>query len=125
MFMTSNIIAALVTLLLSALVIYVVGRLNLGLRVKSFGSALVAAVVIAVVSYVLLWLLGRLGITFENGLIGAILWLVVSAVVLLISGRLVSGISVRGFGGALVAAVAIAVGYWLIGLLLNMLGIAV
>ena len=36
----------IVALLVSALVIYIVGRLNLGLSVGSFGNAIVAAIVI-------------------------------------------------------------------------------
>jgi len=44
--------------------------------------------------------------------------LVVAAVVLLIADRFVPGMKVNGFVGALVAAIAIAVVAWLIGLLL-------
>jgi uncharacterized membrane protein YvlD (DUF360 family) len=44
--------------------------------------------------------------------------------VLLISGRIVSGLRVKGFGGALVAAIAIGAFGWLITLLLGAIGIA-
>jgi uncharacterized membrane protein YvlD (DUF360 family) len=43
-------------------VIWIVGKLNLGLTVRSFGSAIIAALVIAVVAAVILWLLGLLGL---------------------------------------------------------------
>ena len=50
--------------------------------------------------------------------LGAILNLVVAAVVLMIADRFVPGMKVGGFVGALIAAIAIAVVAWLIGLLL-------
>ena len=45
--------------------------------------------------------------------LGAIL---VAAVVLVLSGRFVPGLKVNGFVGAIVAAIAIGVVYWIIGL---------
>jgi putative membrane protein len=46
----SYIFSFLVALIVSALVIYIVGRLNLGLTVSGFGAAIIAAVVIAIVA---------------------------------------------------------------------------
>jgi putative membrane protein len=65
--------------------------------------------------------LGLLGLgTGGNGsLLGAIIWLIVSAVVLLISARILPGFTVNGFTGAIIAAIAIAVIYWLISLVLG------
>lgn len=45
--MISTLIGIVLTALLSALVIYIVGRLNLGMQVRDFGSAFIAAIVIA------------------------------------------------------------------------------
>jgi len=42
-------IGMIIALLASAIVIYIVGRLNLGLTVANFTSAIIAALVIAVV----------------------------------------------------------------------------
>ncbi len=47
----------LVALIVSALVIFIVGRLNLGLTVSGFGAAIIAALVIAIVGTIVLWLL--------------------------------------------------------------------
>lgn len=41
--------SALVYLVVGAVIIFIVGKMNFGLRVNSFGSALTAALVIAVV----------------------------------------------------------------------------
>ena len=113
--------------LLAALIIYAVGRLGLGLEVDSFGSAIIAALVIAVVTWLIVWLLSIFGIHLGGtGLWAAIISLVVSAIVLMVSDKFVSGMRVKGFTGALIAAAAIAVGHylvtWVLGLFGNMLG---
>jgi uncharacterized membrane protein YvlD (DUF360 family) len=51
--------------------------------------------------------------------------LIIAAIVLLISDRILSGMEVAGFGGAILAAIAIAVVHWLIALVLGLLGLAV
>jgi putative membrane protein len=122
--MLSTILGILISWLLSALVIYVVGRLGLGLTVGSFTNALIAAAIIAIVSWIVTWLLGLIGIDIQTQTFwGAIVALVVAAVVLLISDRFLTGMQVNGFVGALVAAIAIAVVAWLVNWLLGVLGL--
>jgi putative membrane protein len=118
------IVGILIGALVTGLIIWIVGKLGLGLEVDGFGPAYIAAIVIAVVSGIILWLLGLLGITISSGLVGAIVHLIIAAVVLMISGRIVRGLRVKGFGGALVAAIAIGAVGWLITLLLGAIGIA-
>lgn len=115
------IIGIVIGALISGFVIWIVGRLGLGLEVDGFGSAFVAAIVIAIVGGIITWLLGALGITIGSGWLGAIVQLVVAAVVLLISDRFLSGLRVAGFTGAIIAAIAIGAVYWLLGLLLGAL----
>ena len=99
--------------------IYIVSRLGLGLTVSSFTDALIAGAVIAIVAWLVNWLLVEVfEISVGASWLGAILNLVVAAVVLMIADRFVTGYSVNGFVGALIAAIAIAVVAWLIGLLL-------
>ncbi len=141
--------------LLSGSVIWIVGKLRLGLEVRSFGSAfiagiliafvagvitlllglagfmdsgglvggivhlIIAAIVIAFVAGVITLLLGLAGIEFGGGLVGGIVHLIIAAIVLMISDRFLSGLKVAGFGGALVASIAIGAVYWLGGLLLG------
>jgi putative membrane protein len=113
-----NIVTIIVAILLNALVIWIVGKLKLGLTVSGFAGAILAAIVIAVVAAVVNWALGLLGITIPGDILGAIVTLVVAAVVLLISDKFLPGLKVAGFGGAIIAAIAMAVLYWLIGLVL-------
>ena len=123
--MLSTLLSIIIGLVLYAVVIYIVSRLGMGLTVANFTSALIAGAVIAIVSWLVWWLLGLLGIGNGSGLIAAIVNLVVAAVILLIADRFVPGMKVNGFVGALIAAVAIAVVAWLIGWLLGALGIGV
>jgi putative membrane protein len=105
--------------LISGFVIWIVGKLRLGLEVNGFGSAFLAGIVIAFLAGFITLLLGLAGIEFGGGLVGGLVHLIISAIVLLISGRLLSGLRVAGFGGALVASIAIGAVYWLGGLLLG------
>ena len=119
------ILSFIIAVIVAAVVLMIVSRLNLGLSVANFTSAIIAALVIALVSAVVSWLLSALGIGFGGGLIGLIINLIVAAVVLMVSDRFVSGMTVNGFGGAIVAAIAIAVVNWLVTLLLGQLGLLV
>lgn len=121
--MFNFLISAAVYLVVAAVIIFIVGKLNLGLSVKSFGSAIIAALVIALVAGVLSWLLGLLGLSFGTGFLAAILNLIVAAVVLLISDKFLSGVEVHGFTGAIIAAIGIGVVGWLVTWLLSLVGI--
>ena len=104
----------LIGALFYGLIIVIVSNLGLGLEVSGFGPAFIAAIVVAVVGWLITWLLGVLGITIGAGLLGAIINLVLSAIVLMIAGRFIKGMVVKGFTGALVAAIAIGAVAWLI-----------
>jgi putative membrane protein len=119
----SYLINFLIALVVSAVVIFIVGRLNLGLTVSGFGAAIIAALVISIVGTIVFWLFGLLGLTFGTGILGAIIYLIVAAVVLMISDRFVPGMKVAGFTGAIVAAIAIGVVAWIVAWLLGLLGI--
>jgi len=107
--------------LISGFVIWIVSKLGLGLEVDGFGSAFIAAIIIAIVGGLINWLLGVLGISIEGYWLAAIIQLIIAAVVLMISDRLLKGMRVAGFVGALVAAIAIGVVYFLIGWLVSLL----
>jgi putative membrane protein len=120
-----TLIGLAIVVVVSALIIYLVGRLGLGLTVDNFGSAVIAAVVIGVIAALVNWLLGLIGIDLTGSLsiIGSVVALVVSALVLLLSDRFVKGMKVNGFGGAIIAAIAIGVVSWLVLWLLGLFGI--
>ena len=107
--------------LFSGLVIWIVSKLGLGLDVDGFGSAFVAAIVIAVIGAIFTWLLGLLGITIGGGLLGAIIHLIIAAIVLMVADKFLKGLKVAGFTGALIAALAIAVVTWLVSWVVGLL----
>lgn len=121
--MLSMLWSALVYWLVAAVVIFIVGKMNFGLQVKSFGSALIAALVIALVAGVIGWVFSILGITLAGGWLAALLNLVVAALVLMISDKFLPGMEVHGFFGAIIAALAIGVVGWLVTWALSLFGI--
>jgi putative membrane protein len=117
--------SALIYLVVSAVVILIVGKLNLGLNVKSFGSAVMAALVIAIVGGLVVWLLGIFGITLSGGLLAALVNLIIAALVLMIADKFLSGMEVHGFMGAIIAALAIGVVGWAVTWALSLFGIVI
>jgi putative membrane protein len=110
--------------LVAGFVIWIVGKLGLGIEVSGFGAAFIAAIIIAIVGGLITWLLSLLNITIAGGWLGAIINLIIAAIVLLISGSFVPGLKVKGFGGALIAAIAIGVVTWLLSWVVGLFGIA-
>jgi putative membrane protein len=117
--------SAIVAVVVAAVVLLIVSRFNLGLSVSGFGAAAISAIVIAIVGAIVVWLLGLLGITLGGGFLGALAYLVVAAVVLLLAARFVPGLTVKGFVGAIVAAIGIGVVYWILAWLLGLIGISI
>jgi putative membrane protein len=113
----------LVWLVVSAIVIFIVGRMGMGMRVSGFGAAIISALVISVVAGVVYWLLGLFGLGAMSGWLGAIISLLIAAVILKISGSFVPGMAVEGWSGAIIAALAIGVVSWLVLWLLSLFGI--
>lgn len=106
--------------LASSVIIWIVGRLGLGLVVSGFMPALLAAFVIAILSGLITWLLTTLGLNIDGGFMGGIIHLLIAALVLLLSSRIVPGVMVQGPIGALIAALAISAVGWLIQAFLNL-----
>ena len=114
-----TILAIIIGGLISGLIIWIVGKLNLGMSVSGFVPAFIAGFVIAIVAGIVNWLLAVLGIGVGAGWLGAIVNLIIAAIVLMISGSIVPGMAVKGFTGAIVAAIAIGVVSWFVGLILG------
>jgi uncharacterized membrane protein YvlD (DUF360 family) len=123
-----SIITVLISIVLAALIsgflIWIVGKLGLGLEVSGFRAAFIAAIVIAVISGLISWLLGTLGFNLSGGLLGALTHLVVAAFVLILSTAFVPGLKVKGVLGALIAVIAIGAMSFVVSLLLSAIHIA-
>jgi putative membrane protein len=118
MTLVADLIAILIVLVIAspiyALIIWLVGKLRLGLEVRSFGSAFLAAVLIVLLNSAVTLLLAAIGITLEGDLLAVIIQLVIAALILMIADRIVKGFYVNGYKGALLAALAIAAVWWLL-----------
>lgn len=108
------IIGLLIGAFFSGFIIWIVGRMGLGIEVNGFGTAFIAALVIAVLTALIHWIWTLFGYSPPSGLWGAIIALIVSAGILVSAGSFVKGLKVNGFSGALIASAAIAAVAWLI-----------
>ena len=124
MTLVADLLAILIVLVIAspiyALIIWLVGKLRLGLEVSGFGAAFLAAVVIVLLNSLVILLLGAIGITLEGDLLAVIIQLVIAALTLMIADRIVKGLYVKGYKGALLAAAAIAAVGWLIDRVVNL-----
>ena len=111
-FVVGTLLGALVT----GLLIWIVGKMKLGIEVDGFKPAYLAAIFIAVFNAFARWLWSVIGYTPEGGWAGALTHVIIAAGFLLAAGSLIKGLRVKGFIGALIASLAIAAVQWLINL---------
>ncbi len=98
------VIGIAISAVISGTVIWIVSKLNLGLKVDSFLWAMGAGLLIGAATNLLTHL-----VPLGNDILQVIVNLVVAAVVIFACGSLLKGMTVDGFTGALIASVAIAV----------------
>jgi putative membrane protein len=92
--------------LVSALAIWVVALLGLGIETKGFGTAVIAAAVLGLVDAILRPILTVLALPLIVVTLG-LFWFVLNGVMLLLVGALVPGFKVKGVVGAVIAALLI------------------
>ena len=104
----------LVHLLISALIILLVSKLVPGVKLRSFGTAIVVAVVLGVLGVVLGWFLTVLfsiiaapAILLTFGLAYLLVRLVVNMILLWLTDKLITGFEIEGFGSLAIAALVI------------------
>ena len=114
-------ISAVIALVVAAVILIVVDKLNLGLAVGGFMNAVIAAIGIAIVGAIIVWLLGLFGIdvTTSGGIVNAIVYFIVAALAIYGTAMFLPGFTTDGYTGAIVAAIAIAIIVWLLSLVLG------
>jgi putative membrane protein len=105
----------IIQILIDAAVIVGLAKFLPKIEIKNFGTALVAALVIAILNVLIGWLLRSTLNIVTLGLLTSVVQLVVTAVMIKITDKLMSGFNVNGFVPALIIAVAIAVVNYLLG----------
>ncbi len=115
-----TIIGLVISSLVAGIMIWIVSALKLGITVKNFWWAMLVGIVIAVLSVVLAKIVDPLMTTEFTGVWKAVMDALATATIIYSAGYwFKDNLNVRGFGGALLAALSIAgIGY-LVGLILN------
>jgi uncharacterized membrane protein YvlD (DUF360 family) len=114
-----------VATIVNGLIIWAVSSLNLGLWVRGFLIALVVGIVIAIVGTVVRLVLSAIGVPNLGGITGFVERLIICAVGLMLADKLLSGLTVHGFKGVIVASLAIGVILWVLELFLVAGGVAI
>ena len=115
-----GLIGGLIGVLFTSILLFVIGKFNLGIKFDSFGTAFLTAILIAVLTLVVNWIWGLLGYTPPSGGISHFIIAVgSSAAILMTVGNFVKGLTVNGFSGALIASAAIGGVIWLINFVLS------
>ncbi len=114
---------ALVTFFVTAAVIYLSARFMKKVHIKSFGSAVIVALLIAVFNFLIGWLLrfvfhlATFGILYFTGL-SIVISIVVNAIIIEIVDQVMKGFDTDGFLPSLLLAVILAVANGIVGALL-------
>ena len=107
------VIGILIAAVFSGVIIWLISKLTVGLSVNSFGWAMLAGLFIGTLTNLFNHMLPGM-----NEMITLVVHLLISAGVILLAGKLFSGVNVKGFKGAVIAALAIAVVGFVLALLL-------
>lgn len=101
----------LVKLLIFAVSVLITAKVVPGIKVKSFGSAFVFAIVFAVLDFFLWWLLVVVSFPLIIVTFGLFL-LVLNAILWMLADKLVSGVELSGFGAALFGSIVTSLINW-------------
>ncbi len=118
--LVGGLFGGLIGALFTSVLLFVIGRFNLGIKLDNFGAAFLTAILMGLLTLVLNWIWGLLGYTPPSGgLAGFITAAVSSAAILMTAGAFVKGLKVNGFVGALIASAAIGGLSWLINFVIS------
>ncbi len=102
-----------IRLLLTGVSVLVVGAVLPGIKVKSYGSAVLFAFVIGILNAIAWYLLAPLTWTFAVLTLGLGI-LIVNALVFLLGSRIVSGVAISGWVTALLASLGVSFCNWVL-----------
>lgn len=100
-------------LLLTGVSVLVVGAILPGIKVKSYGSAVLFAFVVGILNAIAWYVLAPLTWTFAVLTLGIGI-LLINALVFLIGSRIVSGVKISGWVTALLASLGVSVCNWIV-----------
>jgi putative membrane protein len=103
----------LINWMLSALALWLLPRIIAGIQVRSYGTALIATVVIAVVNTLVGWPMRIITLPLTILTLG-LFWLVLNAFLLKLASAFVPGFSIRGFLPAFFGSIVFTVLHYLL-----------
>jgi putative membrane protein len=98
----------IINLLISAVVIFIIAYLMPSVTIKSFGTAIIVAILIGLLNATVGFLIRLPMNILTLGLLSFVVRLIVTAIVIKLVDKLVRGFEVKGFMPALVMAIAMA-----------------
>jgi putative membrane protein len=107
----SPLLLALVHLLITGLSVFIVAKVLPGITVKSYGSAVWFAFVVAILNAIAWRLLAPFSVTFSVLTLGFGI-LIINGILFLIAGRLSKGVEISGCFTAALASVGVTVMNW-------------
>jgi putative membrane protein len=110
---------AIIQVLVTALAVLVAARIIPGIRVKSFGSAVVFAIVLGVVSWALKGVLIFVSFPLIALTLGLFM-LVINGFLFWLADKVVEGVEVDGFGAAILGSMVTTAISWAAALLLHL-----
>ena len=109
----------LIQWLVNAVAVYATAHILEGIHIKSFGAAVIVALVLGLINAIVRPVLLFLSIPFIIVTLGLFL-LVINALLLQLSAALVSGFSIDGFWWAVAGSVVISAISWMLSSLINL-----
>lgn len=103
----------LITWLITAVSLYIISRLRIGIEIQDAGTALIAALVLGLLNAIVRPILAFLSLPITVLTLG-LFALVLNALMIMLMGAIVKGVRVNGFFGALIASIVLSILTWLI-----------
>lgn len=98
----------IVTILVTALSLLILSRINIGLEIENIGTALIAALVLGLLNATLRPILGFLAFPITFLTLG-LFSIVLNAIVLYLAAAMVKGFQIRNFLAALIASILLGI----------------
>ena len=103
----------LTTWLITALSLFIISRLRIGIEIRDVATTLVAALVLGLLNAIVRPVLGFLSLPITIITLG-LFALVLNALMIMLMAAIVKGVKVNGFIGALFASVVLSILTWVI-----------
>jgi putative membrane protein len=101
-------VSFIVTILVTALSLLILSRINIGLEIENIGTALIAALVLGLLNATLRPILGFLAFPITFLTLG-LFSIVLNAIVLYLAAAMVKGFQIRNFLAAIIAAILLGI----------------